>query len=159
MAGVKGRSGKVTTAAQRQARRAAAQAGGMAKAGRSLPSGLPSGKEVLKALPDAAFAVDCWMAYKDYLECELRKRKILEADIDVETAAAKRDQERGRLLTVTQVRERDERHTSAFRAALLSFPDLLREWVPADKILAAQAAAREWVDRQLETVANQVKSG
>lgn len=176
MAGVKGKSGKASTPAHRQAKRMAGQAGGNAKAGRA-PNGHPRGttggttggtegagkgappETVLPVTPGAAFKVDCWMAYKDYLECELRKRKILEADIDVETAATKRDQGRGKLLTYDQVRARDERHTDAFRRSILSAADLLPKWVPADKILAAQVAMREWADQQLAAVADQVKSG
>ncbi len=148
MAGVKGKSGKASTPAMREAKRQAGRAGGNAKAGRTeIPTtGQP-------------FKVQGWVDRKDQLACLLLERKIAAADIDVETAATKRDLERGKLLTFDQVRERDDRHTAAFRQAVLSAVDLVPTWVPSDKILAAQAAFRAWADLQLETVAGQVKNG
>jgi hypothetical protein len=106
-----------------------------------------------------AFRVDGWIDRKDQLACLLLERKIAAADIDVETAATKRDQERKKLFTVEQVQERDDRHTAAIRQALMSAVDLVPKWCAPDKILAAQAAFREWADLQLEAVAGQVKNG
>ena len=144
MSGVKGRSGKVTTPEQRASRRTAARAGGQAKSRAKIST------------KGAAFAVNDWISRKDQLACELLERKIEAADIDVETAATKRDQERGKLLTLAQVRARDEKSADIFRRGLLSFVDLVSQWVPADKIIQAQSAFREHAEKTLGSIANEI---
>jgi hypothetical protein len=121
--------------------------GGLAKAARS-PQADADGNP---------FEVKTWIDLKDKLNCDLLERKISAADIEVETLAAKRDQERGKLLTIEQVRARDERNAEIFRNALLSAVDLAAKWVPADRIIIAQAAFREWVDATLEKVSAEVR--
>lgn len=144
MTGVKGKSGKVATPEQREKRRAAARAGGQAKSRAKISTN------------DAAFAVNDWISRKDQLACELLERKIEAADIDVETAAAKRDQERGKLLTLVQVRARDEKSADIFRRGLLSFADLVSQWVPADKIIQAQSIFREHAEKTLGAIADEI---
>lgn len=104
------------------------------------------------------FEVANWIDRKDQLACELLERKIAAADVEVETAEAKRDQERGKLLTLEQVRARDERHAEVFRRRLEQVNDLLAAHVPADQIITAQAAAREWINQTLEQVSAEVKA-
>ncbi len=55
------------------------------------------------------------------------------------------------------MRERDERHAEVIRRSMGTVNDLLAKHVPADRILAAQAEAREWIDATLEQVADEVK--
>lgn len=71
--------------------------------------------------------------------------------------AARDDQKaRGQLMAIADVRARDEAKALIFRRALNSVPDLLAKWVAPDKILAAQAEAREWADETLRRVADEV---
>jgi hypothetical protein len=147
VAGVKGRSGKVSTPEAHEARRNAARMGGLAKAARTAQTDAEGNP----------FEVATWIDLKDKLNCDLLERKISAADIEVETLAAKRDQERGKLLTIEQVRTRDERKAEIFRSALLGAVDLAAKWVPADRIIVAQADFREWVEATLEKVAAEVR--
>ncbi len=147
MAGVKGKSGRVSTPEARIARREAARLGGLATAGR----------KPIEKPEDGEFEVSGWIDRKDQLACLLLERKILAADVDVEAAEAKRDQERGKLLTLEQVRARDERHAEVFRRALETANDLMAKHVPADRILAAQEGVREWIATTLEQVSEAVK--
>lgn len=136
MTGVKGRSGKVTTPEQRAARREAARAGGNAKAGRTTGGRLAKPK----------FKVQGWVDLKDQLECEIKRRKIKAADIEVEIAQTKLDQERGRLLTRDQVEERDEKADALILGhldALVAFAGTL---VPPETGVATRTKAQAWVD-------------
>jgi len=54
-----------------------------------------------------AFPVRSWIDYKDHLACELQKRKIATAEVELAKAQDDRDVARGRLLTREQVEARD----------------------------------------------------
>ena len=157
MVGVKGRSGKASTPAHFSAKREAGRLAGLAKRNnlRQSDDSGDDADQVSKppAVTDARFPVKSWIDYKDYLACELQKEKIAAAKIEVETATTKRDVERGALMTRDQVRVRDEAHTAAIKEGLSSVTELLTAHVPADRLLDAQKAAREWADRFLENLA------
>jgi hypothetical protein len=147
MTGAPGKSGKASTPEHRQNKRAAGLASAAAK--RAQQVGNLSG--------DLEFPVTGWIDYKDHLAVELAKRKILAADIEVDTARAKQDQERGRLFTRDQVTERDEIHNAAIKEALATVTDLIAKHVPPERITAAQAEARAWADGVLTAVADAIE--
>lgn len=104
MTGIKGRSGKIHTAADREARRRAAQAGGMAKRNRSAGHGDPdSGAD--PSQDPRPFPVENWMDLKDDYAVRLADVKVATALVELDEAKVKRDLARGKLKTKEEFRE------------------------------------------------------
>jgi hypothetical protein len=91
-----------------------------------------------------------WPDVKNYVQTEAEIYKTLGVAQQFEIDA-------GRLLTRDQVRARDERTAQIFREGLQSINEQLTAHVPADRLLAAQKAIREWVDGVLHKVADAIE--
>ena len=153
MTGVRGKSGRLPPDADREAiRRKAAMAEAAARFDRARESAPLD-------LAKAEFPVATWIDLKDHLECELKKEKLAAAKIESETLAAKRDVERGELLTREQVHARDDAIATAIRDGLGTVDQLLRDTVPAHSLLRAQEMARKWIDGVLTKVADAIEGG
>ena len=114
MSGKPGRSGKARTPEERQAKREFARMGGRAKAGRTMRDAVrPEGSvshspALLAAVPDAAdypFPVPDGLAAKDLMEFLLKRKKVEQAEVELDEARIKRDLSRGALKTKTEYRE------------------------------------------------------
>jgi len=151
VSGIKGRSGKITTPEQRLARIEAARAGGRAKAGRG--AAVPTSTT---GMPPAPFTI--WPDYKDFLECELRKLKLVGEQIDNDTRQAKLDQERGRLLTRAQVEERDERADEIILGHLGTVAQFVGDLFPPEQGAAARSKALTWLSEVRARIAADLRT-
>ena len=89
---------------------------------------------------------------------DVKNRVQTRAEIYRTRAAARADRvESGALLTRDQVRTRDERAVQVFCAELQTINQQLTALVPADRLLAAQGAMREWIDGVLNKVADAIE--
>jgi hypothetical protein len=119
MSGKPGRSGKARTPEDRRAKREFARMGGHAKAGRTMHADPPDDADrpegsvehspaLLAAVPDAAdypFPVLDGLAAKDLMEFLLKRKKVEQAEVELDEARIKRDLSRGALKTKTEYRE------------------------------------------------------
>lgn len=105
MSGTKGKSGKIHTAADRKARRRAAQAGGMAKRNRSAGHSAPDDVADTAHPGPRPFPVDNWMDLKDDYAVRLADVKVATALVELDEAKVKRDLARGKLKTRDEFRE------------------------------------------------------
>lgn len=159
MTGVKGRSGRVTTPEQREARRLAAQAGGLAAARREADRTAANAPEV-DAGPSAEsgqFPVACWMDLKDKLECELRLRKIEQADIEVERAEIERDKARGDLLTAERAREREAARVERILQRLGTIVDTALSQFAPERQPEVRLAITRGIDAFRAEIANDIR--
>lgn len=148
MTGKKGKSGKVTTPEQRQAKIRAARLGGQAKnSGVRRPAASPPPEPARPPQDptlDGAFPVETWIDLKDRLACDLAQRKIEQADIDVATSRVAYDRARGDLLTRAQAEEREEAIVDLFVGHLEEVGALVAALVSPERIIEARARASEW---------------
>jgi len=91
-----------------------------------------------------------WPDVKNYVQTEAEIYKTLGVAQQFEIDA-------GRILTREQVRARDERAAQIFRTELQTINQQLTALVPADRLLAAQSAMREWIDGLLNKVADAIE--
>lgn len=101
MTGIKGKSGKITTAAQRTARRLAGQAGG--RSSKPRPSLVDDDDHDDAPAVKSRFPIRNWMDLKDAKSVELADVKIATAQVELETKRTEHAQAAGDLLTSAQV--------------------------------------------------------
>jgi hypothetical protein len=160
MAGVKGKSGKVTTPEARASRRLSGQHMQRQKkindeARRALAR---SQAELSNDDAEAAgtFDVACWADRKDQLECVLKIKKNRLAEIDIEKAQAELARARGDLITREELRERDAAHDKIIQDHLDTVVTLASSLVSPEKALAAQTSARAWITQVRTAIAAQL---
>jgi hypothetical protein len=145
MTGVKGKSGKVTTLEQRKARVEVARLGGLAAQGKRRAS-KDETRPPRPQAPGAAaeFPVEGWIDLKDRLACDLARRKIEQADIDVATSRVAYEKARGKLVPEEDVAAGLEGLGETVRGTLATALPLVASLVPPDQILAATKRTEEW---------------
>jgi hypothetical protein len=158
MSGKRGRTGKVHTPEQRQAKRAAARMGGNAKAGRDGPR--PEGSvdhspALLAAFPELAgypFPVPDSLALKDALEAALKSAKAHQAEVELDEARAKRDLARGKSLTKDEHTARCVALAELFISRLSVITSAAVELFPPEQ----QPGARHTIDQAVAEYRRQV---
>lgn len=153
----------MVTTAQRDQRRAAGKRSGQVRGhreGSGESDGNPDAPMPVTADPDvdAQMAAYIAVAGKPKYWTDIKACEQVRAEIYKTRAAALADKiARGGLLTKEQVRARDERGAKAYKDGLLKVQELLTAHVPADRLLDAQKAAREWIETTLNQVAAEIE--
>jgi hypothetical protein len=142
--------------ALRKVRQAVGSLGTAAREKKQREKSLASAQSAPPA-PGEEFAVMCWKDRIDKGTCDAQEVKIQILKVDLQTAAAKRDTELGKLIPREEVREREAEIGELFRDGLAQIVDLVSDWVPANKIIQAQAAFRERADQILNSIADGAK--
>jgi hypothetical protein len=169
MSGVKGRSGKVTTPEQREARRQAAIAGGnaalAAAAERRTPVPPPTSSidhpaGLLAAFPELAsypFPICEPLGLKDALECVGKSYKAKESEVELEMAKDKRDIARGKLLTREAHRQAVAAIVESIVSSLDSLPGVAAELVPPEQQPIARHKMQMAIAKLRAEIAEKIK--
>lgn len=147
--------------AQRAQRQAAGKRSGQSRAGHTGASAtgdpnaampITADPEVDKQLADYIALAGKPVSWPDVKNCEQVRAEIYRT-----RAAARADRiESGALITREVARARDERAAQAFREGIQSINELLTRFVPADRLLEAQKAGREWTENVLTKVSDAI---
>lgn len=149
--------------AQRAQRRAAGKRSGQVRAGHEdgpSPDADPSAPMPTTSDPDVDAQLEAYDRSVGQPQSwpDVKNREQVRGEILRNKAVARQGLiDSGHILTRDQVRLRDESHASAFKEGLSTVNELLAKHVPADKLLAAQKEARNWIDGILERVANAIE--
>jgi hypothetical protein len=134
--------------ALRKVRQAVGSLGTAAREKKQREKSLASAQSAPPA-PGEEFAVTCWKDRIDKGTCDAQEVKIQILKVDLETAAAKRDTELGKLIPRETANETIKDLCKEFSRALDGQVDAISEWVSPDRIIQAQAAIRESAHRKL----------
>ena len=166
MTGKRGFSGKCHTPEARQARRAAAIQGGNAAAGRtSTPPERPAGSvehspALLAAVPDAVdypFPVPDGLAAKDLMEFLLKRKKVEQAEVELQEAKSKLALTNGRQIPRADLDRAIKRIRDAWWREAQQIPGMVLPRL-ADVPAEFRARVKQAIDAEVAAAADRVKA-